>query len=231
MYRFHAGTAKSPEQWRLLKGSILFIHLHFRLSGSCVLFSLLNLLLSLLLPLPLTFFSVPLHDLLVIVGKHGIILICQWDEDVTGGETTGNGVLRTTQMRGKRIHNCETVLQRHKQMDGVHAYPTHFQVWADYNIGLLAKTNLHSCSSMRRHVWDLPVITGASSLQINDRGQDGCLLHPLGLHTMTSTFKEECLKMLFTMFTICCMITHTATRSHPLQLEQLQLFWEGTRNI
>lgn len=78
-----------------------------QIRGSCALFSLLNLLLSLLLPLPLAFLSVSLHDLFVVVGKHGVILICQWDEDVTGGEATGNGVLKRDEGRD-RTQVCES---------------------------------------------------------------------------------------------------------------------------
>lgn len=70
--------------------------------GSCALFSLLDLLLPLLLPLPLALLPVALHDLLVVVGEHGVILICQWDEDVAGGEATGNGVLETGAGTGRR---------------------------------------------------------------------------------------------------------------------------------
>lgn len=69
--------------------------------NNAILFSLFNLLLSLLLPLPLAFFSVSLHHLFIIVGKHWVILVCQWDENITGGETAGNGVLGATQMAGK----------------------------------------------------------------------------------------------------------------------------------
>lgn len=87
-----------------------------------ILFSLFNLLLSLLLPLPLTFFSVSLHDLFIIVGKHWVILVCQWDEDITGGEATGNSVLETAQMTGKEGYmfrnfktNVECILQASSQ--------------------------------------------------------------------------------------------------------------------
>lgn len=48
-------------------------------------------------------------------------------------------------------------------------------------------THLHSGSSVRRHLGDLPVVAGASSLQVDDGGQDGGLLHPLGLRAATDT--------------------------------------------
>lgn len=53
----------------------------------------------------------------------------------------------------------------------------------DDQAGSLEKTDLKSSSSMWRSVCDLSLITGASSLQINDRSQDSGLLHSLGLHT------------------------------------------------
>nr|XP_057933966.1 interleukin-15 receptor subunit alpha [Doryrhamphus excisus] len=47
---------------------------------SSLLFSVLYLLLSLLLPLPLSLLSVPLHHLLIVIGEHRVILVCKRDQ-------------------------------------------------------------------------------------------------------------------------------------------------------
>lgn len=49
-----------------------------------------------------------------------------------------------------------------------------------------AMTNLKSCSSMWRSVWDLSLITGATPLEVNHRSQHSGLLHTLGLSTQNA---------------------------------------------
>lgn len=66
-----------------------------------ILLSFINLLLSLLLSLSLPLLSVSLHHLLIIVGEHRVVLICQRDEHVAGGESAGYGVLNNTSNMNK----------------------------------------------------------------------------------------------------------------------------------
>lgn len=78
--------------------------------STAILFSLFDLLLPLLLPLPLSFLSVSLHHLLIVVGEHWIILVCQWDKHISRGETTRHSILVNTQlhteMKLESLNNC-----------------------------------------------------------------------------------------------------------------------------
>lgn len=62
---------------------------------------------------------------------------------------------------------------------------------------------------MWRSVCDLSIITGASSLQIDDRSQDSGLLHPLGLHACTHTHTQTLNMCTFAVGTFVVVTCHS----------------------
>lgn len=94
---FWKKSSKSHTQIQLLSRDPSTCPLNANSESLLILFSFVNLLLSLLLPLSLPLLSVSLHHLLIIVGEHWVVLVCQRDEYVTGGESAGYGVLNNTE--------------------------------------------------------------------------------------------------------------------------------------
>lgn len=85
---------------------------------AALLLSLFYLLLSLQLPLSLPLLSLPLHHLLVIVRKHGVILVGQGDQNFSCGKATGNRVLRKGKGQSEHQPPSWNLTQRFRSRNG-----------------------------------------------------------------------------------------------------------------